>query len=168
MATGDSLLVLRAGDGTPTATVSAGLTSIAGGSTPAERFTVAAFDDTTPEYWDFPDLIMPRHFAGTTGITLNFKTSAAAATNSFVLSASLRRVADDAEVVTAAHTYVYQDTASITAPSGVGEYTYDDLAFTNAQMDGVVAADSFVLRVSVSSGTITGDVYLHTIEIRET
>lgn len=170
MASGDSLLILRPGNGTPTATASAGLTSIAGASSPAERFTVLAFDDgATLEHFDFP-LIMPQSFAGTTGITLRFMHGSAAATGNYLLGAALRRIEDDTDDLdTTAHTYVYQETSAVTTPSAIGEVAYDSLALTNAQMDGVIAGDAFILRIRVDGDTtITGDTYIYQIEVRET
>lgn len=168
MASGDTLLILRPGNGTPTATVSAVLSSIAGASTPNERFQVIAFDDTDVEHWDF-HLTMPQAYGGG-GITLAFKTSGAAASGNYVLSAAFRRIEDDTDDIdTTSHTYVYNDTGSITAPSVVGEIGYDNLTFTDgADMDSVAAGDMFVLRVRVNGGTIVGDTYIHQIEVRET
>lgn len=168
MASGDTLLILRPGNGTPTATLSAGLSSIAGASTPAERFTVLAYDDTTVEHWDF-ELTMPQSYGGG-GITLVFKSGGAAASGNYVLSAAFRRVEDDTDDLdTSSHTYDYNDTSAITAPSVIGEVGYDSLTFSSgADMDSVAAGDMFVLRVRVNGGTITGDTYIHQIEVRET
>ena len=168
MASGDSLLILRPGNGVPTATASAGLTSIAGASSPAERFTVLGFDDTTVEHYDFP-LTMPASYGGG-GITLKFKTGGAAASGNYVLSAAFRRIEDDTDDLdTTAHTYDYNDTSAITAPTAIGEVGYDDLTFANGtDMDSVVAGDMFVLRVRVNGGTIVGDTYIHQIEVQET
>jgi hypothetical protein len=168
MASGDTLLILRAGDGTPPATLSGGLTSIAGTSTPAERFTVVGFDDTTVEHWDY-HLVMPQHYGGG-GLTLRFLTGGAAASGNYVLSAAFRRIEDDTDDLdTTAHTYAYNDTSAITAPSVIGEVGYDSLTFTDgADMDSVAAGDAFVLRVRVNGGTIVGDTYLYRLEVRET
>lgn len=168
MASGDTLLVLRPAHGVPTATVSAALFSIAGASTPNERWTVAAYDDTAVEHWDF-QLIMPNTYDGG-GITLRFTSGGAAASGNYVLSAAFRRIEDDVDDLdTTSHTYDYNDTSAITAPSVIGEVGYDTLTFTSgADMDSVAVGDAFVLRVRVNGGTIVGDTYIHCIEVRET
>lgn len=169
MASGDSLLILLPGNGIPPATLSGGLTSISGTSTPAERIPVVGFDDTTVEHWDY-HFIMPQGYAGTTGITLAFVTSGAAASGNYVLSAAWRRIEDDTDDLdTTAHTYVYNDTSAITAPSVIGEIGRDTLTFTDgADMDSCSAGDALILRVRVNGGTIVGDTYVHQIEVRET
>ena len=170
MASGDTLLILRPGNGVPTATASAGLTSIAGASSPAERFTVLAYDDgATLEHFDFP-LIMPQSYGGG-GLTLRFLSGAAAATGTYIIGAALRRIEDDTDDLdTSAHTYDYNNTSAITAPSAIGEIGYDTLTFSSgADMDSVAAGDMFILRIRVDGDTtITGDTYLHQIEVRET
>ena len=172
MASGDTLLILTPKAAAATATVHAAFKIIAGASTPGERIPVYAFDDTTVEYLDFY-CVMPRHYAGTTGVTLTFIWGAAAAANNGVWAAAFRRVADDAEDLdTTAHTYDYNTTADLTPPSAIGEVAYDTLTFTDgADMDSVAVGEYFVLRVKrpAPSGTkITGDEYLHAIEVKET
>lgn len=146
---------------------------IAGASTPNERVLAWAFDDTTTEYVDIR-LTMPSNYAGTTGVTIKFKSSSTATSNTYVLSAAFRRIQDDAEDLdTTAQTYDYNDTGAITPASASGEITYDSLTFTNgADMDSVVAGEDFILRVRRNPGsgsdTVTGDVFLQTIEMLET
>ena len=172
MASGDTLLILTPLHNTPPATIYATLDTMTGASTPAESIPVLDFDDTTVEYADFY-IVIPGHYAGTTGVTLTFVWSAAAAANNGIWAAAFRRVADDAEDLdTTAHTYVYNDTGDITAPSAIGEVSYDDITFTDgADMDSVVADDYAILRVRrpAPSGTkITGDCSIHAIHLKET
>ena len=172
MASGDFLIGLTPLHNTPPATIYATFDTMTGTSTPAESIPVLDFDDTTVEYADFY-LFMPAHYAGTTGVTLTFVWSAAAAANNGIWAAAFRRVADDAEDLdTTAHTYVYNDTGDITAPSAIGEVSYDDITFTDgADMDSVVADDYAILRVRrpAPSGTkITGDCSIHAIHLKET
>lgn len=172
MASGSTLLVgIDAQSVIPPATTYAEQTEIAGTSTPAERLPVLAFDDSTVEYADWR-LTLPRSYAGG-GITLRICWSGAATTNNVAWGAAIRRIQDDAEDLdTTAHTYDFNTTADLSPPSAIGEVSYDDLAFTDgADMDSLAAGESFVLRVRrpASAGTkMTGDAYLHSIEIRET
>jgi len=171
MATGETMLAVYAQDAALPATLAAALDIVVGTSTPAENIPVLAYDDTTVEYADWL-CWLPRSYGGG-GLTLTFGWAAAAATNNGVWAAAFRHVPDDAEDLnTTAHTYDYNTTADLTPASAVGEVVYDTLTFTNgADMDSVVAGSYFILRVKrpAPSGTkITGDQYLHVIEIKET
>lgn len=173
MASGNSLILLNALDGTPPATAYATLDTMAGASTPAESIPVLDFDDTTQEYMDFY-CVMPQHYAGG-GLTIIVGYSAAEASTDVIdWEIALRRVADDAEDLdTTAHTYDYNDSVD-TAPSAVGEVGYASVTFTDgADMDSVTAGDYFVLRITrdptPNSGTdVTGDASLHFIHVKET
>ena len=173
MASGDTLIALFPQNVSPPATIYATHDTMAGTSTPAESIPLLDFDDTTVEYADFY-CFMPRHYAGTTGITLTIVWSAAeAAADVVAWEAALRRVADDAEDLdTTAHTYVYNSSGDVTAPSVIGEVAYDPITFTDgADMDSVVAGEYFILRVKrvAPGGTdVTGDASIHMIELQET
>lgn len=172
MASGNTLRVFGPQDVFPPATLNAQLDFILGTSSPAEIIPVLAFDDTAIEYADFY-FRMPSTYAGG-GITLTFAWGAAATANTAVLSAALRRVADDAEDLdTTVQTYDYNDTAALTPANVIGEVAYDTLTFTNgADMDSVVAGDYAILRVrrvpTSGSDTLVGDLRLHSLEMRET
>lgn len=172
MATGNTLIQLFPTDNSPPTTLYATLDFILGTSAPAEAVPVLDFDDTTVEYADFY-CRMPSHYAGG-GITLTIGWSCAQATNNAVWAAALRRVADDAEDLdTTVQTYDYNQSASLTPASAVGEVAYDTIAFTSgADMDSVAAGDYFILRVRRDRGdagdTVVGDCSIHFIEIRET
>lgn len=177
MASGDLLFTLPVGTLHPPATSGAAFTALAGASSPAERFVVAAFDTTTVEYLDTDLLTMPANYSGG-GITVKVVTAASATaggTAGYIFGAALREVADDAEDLdTTAHTYDFNDCAAeIQPPSVVGETSVDDITFTNgADMDSVGAGDQFVLRVRRSTShaddTLGEDVYLHAVLIYET
>lgn len=172
MASGDSLLILVPNASTPPGTLYATLDVMVGGSTPAESVPILDFDDTTVEYADWP-IMMPAHYAGTTGITCTIIWSAAeTAADVVAWEAALRRVADDAEAITSSHTYVYNSSGDVTAPSALGEVAYNDITFTDgADMDSVVASDYFIFRIKrvAPGGTdVTGDASIHAIHITET
>lgn len=172
MASGETLLILTPLDNTPPATVYATLDTMTGTSSPAESVPVLDFDDTTAEYADFY-CALPRNYASG-GLTITFAWSAAAATNTAVLRAAFRRVADDTvDLDTTAFTYDYNTTGALTPPSAVGEVAYDTLTFTDgADMDSVAVGEYFILRVGRApadgNDTLVGDVSIHAIEIRET
>ena len=131
MASGDTLFVLSASSGVPPDATAAELVALAGASTPAESFKRLAFDDTTDEYWDW-HLMMPEHYGGG-GVTLTIVTSAAAASGNYTIGFAFRDIPDDAEDLdTTAHTYVFNDSSAITAPSAIGEVSYDTVTTTSA------------------------------------
>lgn len=176
MASGNTLLTLGVGDEQTPASSYAGIEQIAGASTPAEQFLVFAFDSSSVEYMDFK-CVMPRHYGGG-GVTVTFISSTsttAGGTDGYVLSAAFRRVQDDAEDLdTTAQTYDYNNTAEIQPPSVKGEVTYDTVTFTNtgSDMDDVAAGEMFIFRIrrltSDANDTLTEDIYVHSIEIKET
>lgn len=170
MASGDSLFILSGASGTPPAANAASREILAGASTPAEAFIRLAFDDTTDEYWDW-HLFMPESYAGG-GITITMETMAAAASGTYVFGLAFRIIADDADDLdTTSHTYDYNDSSAITAPTAIGETSQDNVTFTDgADMDSVGAGDSFVLRIRCdgSAGSSVGDCYLKQLTVKET
>jgi hypothetical protein len=173
MASGQTLLVLSAlGSCGPAGTTTAQFDIVNGASTPAESFPVLAFDGATQEYADW-HLLLPRAYSGG-GLTVTLVTSTSVTTGGAVWEAALRRVQDDAEDLdTTAQTYDFNSVTVVSPPSAAGEVTYDNITFTNgADMDSVAAGEMFILRLrrapANASDTITVDVFLHRIEIRET
>lgn len=172
MASGDTLLVLTPLDNTPPATTYATLDSMTGASTPAESIPVLDFDDTTAEYADFY-AVLPRNYASG-GLTVTFAWSSSSSTATAVLRAAFRRVPDDAEDLdTTAFTYDYNTTGALSAASVTGEVVYDTLTFTDgADMDSLAVGEYFILRAGRApadgNDTLTGDVSIHAIEIKET
>lgn len=173
MASGNTLLIVTAANGIPPASTAAQLGTITGGATPAEQVQVWDFDSGTIEYVDF-DLVLPSNYSGG-GLTLVLCWAAASATSSNVIwGAAIRRNNDDAEDWdSTAHSYDFNDTSGVTAPSAVGEFSYDNITFTSgADMDSLAAGENFFLRIrrnaSSGSDTMSGDARLRSIEIRET
>ncbi len=175
MASGDTLLILNVLHAVPPATNYATLDTIAGGSTPAEAWPCLDFDPDASEYMDFPNLIMPRHYAGTTGITVTIVWAAPSetvVTDECRWEAALQRVNDDAVALTVDAAYAYNG-VSADPPTVANEVAYDDITFTNgADMDSVVAGEMFNLRIyrdhDHADDTATGDCCLLAIEIKET
>jgi hypothetical protein len=155
----------------PPAATFAALTVRAGGSTPAERVLIWAFDAATIEYLDLKCVLMPNYAGG--GVTFTLPWSATSATSGVTRwGGAFRRVADDAEDIDASHTYDYNDVDD-TAASAAGELSYPTLAFTDgADMDSTAAGEVFIFRVrrnaSHANDTMTGDAELWGIVGKET
>lgn len=171
MASGNTLLILTARDGVPTATAGAAHGILAGASSPAEGVPYLAFDSATDESADF-QCIMPRHYAGG-GLTVYLHWASTATSGAAVWNAAFRRIDDDAEDInTTAHSYDYNAVTATTA-TAAGEVDYAAITFTNgADMDSVAVGESFILRITRDanngSDDMTGDAYLIAIEIKET
>lgn len=164
MASGDTLLIL-----TPL-----------GASFPTSNFPtldtrnnhpVLDFDDTTEEscFWN---LVMPRHY-GAGGITATYIWMASGVTvNEAVWGGAFERHEDDAFDLDADGFAADQNSPAATAPSADGEVSYDTIAFTDAQIDGVLVGESFryrAKRVAADAGDdLVGDAMLLIIELRET
>lgn len=168
MASGDPVVQII--EVLPPATLFAPRSRRAGGSTPVENAPVWLFDTTTIEYLDF--LCFLRGYSGG-GLTFTLVWSAASATSgTCVFGAAIRRFADDAEDVDAAHTYDYNDHAGATAPSLSGEVSYDTITFTHgADMDSWADGEMAIVRVRRNTGApddMAGDAELWLLEGRET
>lgn len=148
----------------------AALVQRTGGSTPAERVLVYAFDASTIEYLDFK--VMLRGYGGG-GLTITLPWSAATATtNATRWGAAVRRMADDAEDIDTSQTYDYNDVDD-TCANVSGELSYPTITFTDgADMDSWANGELAIVRVrrnaSHANDNMTGDAELWGIEIRET
>src|SRR3990167_7222538 len=106
----------------PPGTLAAPLDILVGASTPAESLAIATYADAAAAYMDFYGVLQGY---GGGGLTLTIKWSALAATNNAVWQAALRFYPDDAEDAdTTVHSYAY-NTVTATAPSVIGENSYD-------------------------------------------
>jgi len=131
MASGDSVVQVIAV--IPPATSAATPDTRAGGSTPAESWPVYDFDAASDEYLDF--LCKLEGYAGG-GLTFTIPWSASTATSGTARwEIGIRRLADDAEDMDAAHTYDYNGVSDACA-SASGEASYPTITFTDgADMD---------------------------------
>ncbi len=142
----------------------------AGGSTPAERVTVHAFDAATIEYIDFKCAL--RGYGGG-GLTFTLPWSAASATSNAVRwGIAIRRFEDDNEDVDASQTYDY-NSVDDTAASASGELSYPTITFTNgADMDSWADGELAIVRVrreaNHANDTMTGDAELWGLLGKET
>jgi hypothetical protein len=141
-----------------------------GGSTPAERVLIHAFDAATIEYLDFKCYL--KGYAGN-GLTFMVPWSAATATSGVCRwGIAIRALPDDAEDIDVAHTYDFND-ADDTAPSASGELSYPTVSFTDgADMDNWAEGQLAIVRVrrnaSHANDTMTGDAELWAVVGRET
>lgn len=146
------------------------LTVRAGGSTPAERVTVHAFDAASIEYLDFKCLL--RGYGGG-GLTFTLPWSAASATSNAVRwGIAIRRFQDDAEDLDASHTYDFNSTDD-TAASASGELSMPTITFTDgADMDSWADGEVAIVRVrreaNHANDTMTGDAELWGLVGKET
>lgn len=143
MASGDPVVqVLQV---VPPAANAATIDFRAGGSTPAENYLVYDFDKDTDEFMDF--LCKLEGYDGG-GLTFTVPWSApAATTGDCSWGIAVRRIADDAEDVDGAHTYVY-NTVTDTTASAAGELSYPTIAFTDgADMDSWAEGELAIIRV---------------------
>lgn len=150
-------------------TLGAGVTAMDGASTPAEQFPYFAMADGT--YIEFLCRLIGYNGGG---LTINFevmRTSAAAA-ETYIFEAAIRRINTGTEDLGASHSYDY-NAVTVTVPAGppnagipmAGVITFTD----GADMDSLANNEAFVLRFRENGGT-AADVarVLATITGRET
>jgi hypothetical protein len=154
VASGDS--VVQVLDVSPPAATFATLDTRAGGSTPAEAVQVHDFDAATIEYLDYKCRL--HGYAGG-GLTFRIFWSASSATsNECRWGIAVRRVADDAEDIDTAHTYVYND-VDATAPSASGEVDYATITFTDgADMDSWADGEIAIVRIRRNATHVNDDM----------
>ena len=132
---------------------------------------VLDFDATTSESAIFKS-IMPQNYSDATGVTVYVHYAASSATSGTIgWTVEFERMGDggtdiDADSFASAQTITAE---TVDATSGIMDVA--NVAITKgANMDSVVAGDTFRIRISrdVANDTATGDAELIAIEIRET
>lgn len=165
MASGDSLLQMVAqGAAFPDSNA----------ATPDRRngHDVVDFDASADESCDF-ELILPQHYAGTTGITVVLYWMASTATSGDVVwNVAIERHEDDAFDLDA-DGFAAANAVTDTAASASGELSVPTVTFTDgADMDSWAAGESGRMRITRDadngSDTMSGDAELLKVEIRET
>lgn len=145
------------------------LTVRAGASTPAEQYTVWAFDAAAIEYIDLKGVL--RGYAGG-GVTIDIYWVSASATSGVTRwGAAFHRFAAAVDIDTA-FTFDYNDVDS-TAPGTSGYTATASITFTDgADMDSVANGEAFWLRIrrnaSHVNDSMTNDAQMLTAVIRET
>jgi len=118
-----------------------------GGATPAESVRVWDFDAGTSEYIDF---LCRLHGYGGGGLTFRIFWSADTATTAEVVwDIAIRRFADDAEDLDTAHSYDFNTSGAVTAPSALNEIGYDTITFTDGvDMDSWADGELAIVRLA--------------------
>ena len=167
MASGDTLVVFTPLHNEPPSSNFATLDS-------RNSIPVLDFNDTTDETAIFKG-IMPRHYAGTTGVTVYIHWMATDTTvtpHAVVWDAAFKSCTEDADDLdTKAFAAVNSNTD--TEASASGETSISTITFTDgADMDSVVAGELFFLKITRDanngSDTLTDDAELVAVEIKET
>ncbi len=130
---------------------------------------ILAFDDATIWSALFTSTL-PRWYAGG-GITVTITWAAASATSGAVKwGASIERNQDGTDTI-ATDSFATEQTVTTTAPGTNGVIKYSTIAFTNAQIDGLLAGEAFRLKIrrvaNDAADTMTGNAQLVTVELKE-
>jgi hypothetical protein len=133
---------------------------------------VLDFDPDTDESAIFSS-VMPRSYAGTTGVTVYIHWSADGATaNNVIWDVAFERIGDGQQDVDSDGFAAVQSVTDA-APGTDGFVTIANVALTNgAQMDNVAVGEKFRMKVTRDadngSDSLLVDAELHAVEIKET
>ncbi len=151
MASGDALCVWRATDNEPPDADFATLDTIltASADEPDDVIPVLDFDPgATQEYAAF-SAVMPEHYGGG-GVTLTLMWSSDATTGNVKWDAAFKSFTVDVDDMDS-KAYAAIQTATEATASAAGEIQYTDIAFTNAQIDGLLKNEYFRLTITRDS-----------------
>ena len=164
MASGDSLLIWTPLANEPPAATFATLDT-------RNSHVVLDFDGATNESAVFRG-VMPRHYAGTTGVTLYIHYAMTSATSGDIdWDAAFERVSDSQQDIDSDGFAAVQSVDNTTVPGTSGHVDIVSIAFTNgAQMDSVAVGEAFRLKITrdAASDTVTTDAELYALELKET
>ena len=164
MASGDSLLIWTPLANEPPSSNFATLDT-------RNSHVVLDFDGATNESAVFRG-VMPRHYAGTTGVTLYIHYAMTSATSGDIdWDAAFERVSDSQQDIDSDGFAAVQSVDNTTVPGTSGHVDIVSIAFTNgAQMDSVAVGEAFRLRITrdAVSDTATTDSELYALELKET
>jgi hypothetical protein len=129
------------------------------------------FDDTTNEDAVF-SAVMPRSYAGTTGLTVYIHYAMTSATSGDVdWDVSIERIGDQQLDIDSDSFAAVNSIDNTTVPGTSGNVDIVNVTFTDgADMDLVAVGEAFRLKVTrdAASDTATGDAELLRVEIKET
>jgi hypothetical protein len=164
MASGDTLLVFTAANNVPPASNYATLDT-------RNQHLVLDFDDTTNESAVFPG-VMPRGYAGTTGVTVYIHYAMTTATSGDIdWDVAWERVGDQQQDIDSDSFAAVNSVDNTTVPGTSGNVDIVNVTFTDgADMDSVAVGEYFRLKVTrdATSDTATGDAELIAVEVKET
>lgn len=133
---------------------------------------VLDFDAATVETAMFP-AVLPRNYAGggLTATIVGSFTSSVTTGHAARLGIAFERMNDNSLDVDA-DSFASEKNVNIAPRATSGLLTYGTLAFTNSEIDGLLAGEAFRLKVrrvaTDGADTALGDFELHRIELRET
>lgn len=163
MASGDTIFKFKPQDNEPPS---------ASFATRDSRNSHPVLDFAIDEIGIFSD-VMPRNYAGTTGLTvyLHYAMSSAEA-NDIKLEGYFERIGDQQQDIDADGFAAAQNSGDITVPGTTGLVDIIVITFTDGgQMDSIAVGEGFrfkVKRIAVAGTDATGDLELRFIEVKET
>ena len=164
MASGDTLLAWTAQSNQPPASNAATLDT-------RNEHPVLDFDASTNESAIFSG-VLPRNYAGTTGITVAIHYSMTSATSGDIdWDVALERIGDQQQDVDSDGFAAANSVDNTTVPGTSGNVDIVTVTFTDgADMDSIAVGEKFRLKITrdAVSDTAAGDAELHAIEIKET
>lgn len=164
MASGDTLLIFSPLNNEPPASNPATIDT-------RNAHLVLDFDDTTNESAVFSG-VMPRNYAGTTGVTVYIHYAMTSATSGDVdWDIAFERIGDQQLDIDADSFAAVNSVDNTTVPATSGNVDIVNVTFTDgSDMDSVAVGESFRLKVTrdATSDTATGDAELVKVEIKET
>ena len=164
MASGETLLILTPLHNEPTAANYATLDT-------RNLHPVLDFDAATNEYAVF-SAVMPRNYAGTTGLTvyIHYAMSSAEA-DTIDWDAAFERIGDQQLDIDGDSFAAVQSVDNTTVPDTTGLVDIVSIAFTDgAQMDSIAVGEGFRIKINrdAASDDAAGDAELVFVEIKET
>ena len=130
---------------------------------------VLDFDAATDETAIFTG-VLPRHYSAG-GITITLIVAATTATTGIMrFDVSFERM--DTSTDLDADSFAAVQSVNISAPATSGAPAYSTIAFTNAQIDGLLVGEAFRLKVARDADNVAddmaGDAELLAVELKET
>lgn len=165
MASGDTLLIFGAQNNQPPSSDNATLDT-------RNSHLVLDFNDSTPNESAIFSAVMPRHYAGTTGITVYLHYAMTTATTGDIdWDVAFERIGDQQQDIDSDGFAAANSVDNTTVPGTSGNVDIVNIAFTDgADMDSIAVGEAFRMKVTRDgvSDTASGDAELIAIEIKET
>jgi hypothetical protein len=164
MASGDTLLIFRPQDNEPVASDFATLDT-------RNLHPVLDFDASTNESAVF-SAVMPRSYAGTTGLTIFLHYALTSATTGNTdWDVAFERIGDQQQDMDSDGFAAVNSVDNTTVPGTAGLVDIVSITFTDgADMDSIAVGEGFRMKVTrdAAADTATGDAELRFVEIKET
>lgn len=131
---------------TPPATLGAQPIVRTGGSSPAENVPQGFRFDPTTDWMIDAVAHAPAWFIPANGMNIIIPTWTAATSGNMVFQAAIRRLSTS-DVLTTAHTYVYNSTGAVAANGTANTMKYLTVSLASGDLDGLLAGEDFILRI---------------------